>query len=280
MATVEEITGIAGSDWRITLPDGMNLEQAGHVAGQPFVLNGTQTAAMALELHVHFGLDQIFNSGQGFHLGTLEATVEDLPGGASNTDIANGIRGAFRIVVHNDTTEPFGAGTTSDFIVQIFNTDGGNQERTVDTTGHPIYAHLHLDSNSVDLPGGVHVDASVGAAAGAYQLFSVDGPTVAPGGTVTFAANSLHNRDLAAGDPFSIVVQLGAGSWTPEQFDTLRALWEDSQTPSPGAVSSVDWDALTARVSAYVESTGQWGLLEDWLTPPPPDGGNTDYLMA
>jgi hypothetical protein len=42
----------------------------------------------------------------------------------------------------------------------------------------------------------------------------------------------------------------------------------------------VDWEALATRVNAYVANAGQWGLLEDWLTPPPPDGGNTDYLIA
>jgi Ca2+-binding RTX toxin-like protein len=42
----------------------------------------------------------------------------------------------------------------------------------------------------------------------------------------------------------------------------------------------IDWDTLADRVNAYHDSTGQWGLLDDWLSSTPPDGGATDYLRT
>ena len=38
-------------------------------------------------------------------------------------------------------------------------------------------------------------------------------------------------------------------------------------TPSP----DVDWSSLAARVAAYHAATGDWGLLDHWLTDMPPD---------
>lgn len=37
------------------------------------------------------------------------------------------------------------------------------------------------------------------------------------------------------------------------------------------ALAHVDWNALAARVTAYRELTGDWGLLEDWLSGTAPD---------
>ena len=54
-----------------------------------------------------------------------------------------------------------------------------------------------------------------------------------------------------------------------------------SDTPPDQALaeSTVDWDALGSRVTAYFDATGQWGLLDDWLAGNPPDNGPTDYLL-
>src|SRR4051794_26305545 len=34
----------------------------------------------------------------------------------------------------------------------------------------------------------------------------------------------------------------------------------------PHGETTVDWDALAERVTEYQETTGHWGLLDDWLS--------------
>lgn len=46
----------------------------------------------------------------------------------------------------------------------------------------------------------------------------------------------------------------------------------DGPAPEAPATDAVDWDALAARVLAFQEATGSWGLLSEWLSDTPPDG--------
>lgn len=41
-----------------------------------------------------------------------------------------------------------------------------------------------------------------------------------------------------------------------------------------GSSLQPDWDALAARIAAYHEATGGWGVLDDWLTGGGPDQGD------
>ncbi len=56
----------------------------------------------------------------------------------------------------------------------------------------------------------------------------------------------------------------------------IRGQWvagdADEQAGGTGGQSmDVDWNALAARVLAFHEATGSWGLLSDWLSETPPD---------
>ena len=54
----------------------------------------------------------------------------------------------------------------------------------------------------------------------------------------------------------------------------IRAQWVASATGEQAGDAGeqpVDWEALAARVLAFHEATGSWGLLSDWLSETPPD---------
>ena len=54
----------------------------------------------------------------------------------------------------------------------------------------------------------------------------------------------------------------------------IRAQWVASATGEQAGDAGeqpVDWEALAARVLAFYEATGSWGLLSDWLSETPPD---------
>ena len=55
--------------------------------------------------------------------------------------------------------------------------------------------------------------------------------------------------------------------------DVFRRISLARDGADPIDVNAIDWDALAARVLAYLEATGSWGLISDWLSDTSPDGG-------
>jgi hypothetical protein len=89
---------------------------------------------------------------------------------------------------------------------------------------------------------------------------------------ITFAKPDSYpepNRPIET-EAINLIMRLDAvpaGSPEPEP--------EPPQTGNPPLLPSgeIDWDALAARVLSFFEKTGSWGLLSEWLSPNPPDGG-------
>lgn len=57
----------------------------------------------------------------------------------------------------------------------------------------------------------------------------------------------------------------------------IRGQWvareaEEADGTGGAVTGMVDWNALSARVLAFLEATGSWGLLSEWLSDTPPDG--------
>ena len=55
----------------------------------------------------------------------------------------------------------------------------------------------------------------------------------------------------------------------------IRGQWVAEETRDGAGeidINAIDWDALAARVLAYLEATGSWGLISEWLSNAPPDG--------
>ena len=44
-------------------------------------------------------------------------------------------------------------------------------------------------------------------------------------------------------------------------------------------IDAIDWEALAARVLAFLAATGSWGLLSEWLSDTPPDGAGPPRLV-
>ena len=53
----------------------------------------------------------------------------------------------------------------------------------------------------------------------------------------------------------------------------IRGQWVAAGDGENGEPDAIDWEALAARVLAFHAATGSWGLISEWLSDSPPDGG-------
>ena len=80
-----------------------------------------------------------------------------------------------------------------------------------------------------------------------------------------------------------------AGSDVPLYFNVhtpafpvgeIRGQWVAEEVKADDGTGDIDWNALAARVTAYFEATGSWGLISDWLSDTAPDGGGPPELVG
>ena len=213
--------------------------------------------------------------------GIISLDFADLDGGGQNDTPGNGLRGQINLHIANDLGVPLGTPASSPLFVFLgdFQSDA-----EVNTSGHPLYAHFHGVGSTY---GGLSAEAgtfSGSGTSGAPGTITLTG-VVGAGTTATIGPVVMHERDQAGvDDSFALAFFRTDGAISPTDFADLQAQW-DALHPlaSPvggGGGSAVDWNALGERVLVYFGNTGQWGDLDDWLTPPPPDGGPADYLLA
>jgi hypothetical protein len=122
-------------------------------------------------------------------------------------------------------------------------------------TGSPDTSPNHLNING-DLAAGTHADW----------------------GPITF-----HLRDTTGFDNGVLAFETFSTSFDNTDYASASAAYAAAHQPPgggttnpPGGTTEIDWNALAERVLKYFGETGQWGLLDDWLSNMPPDhGGGT-----
>lgn len=135
--------------------------------------------------------------------------------------------------------------------------------------------------------------AVVGTGANAADAADFSGGAL-PSGTASFTAGQREttvtvlvagDTALEADETFGLVLSNASPGLTLVDRDAASATIrnDDAATPTdpcPCADGDVDWTALSERVLAYYEASGQWGLIDDWLGCNPPDGGASDYCVV
>lgn len=276
MTTEVTIIGQGGGEWETTLPDGVTLTQTGVAAGGPFFLDNTAGRA-PLNINVRYDLDALF-APDLFH-GIISLDFTDVDGPGQSNDVSNGLRGQVNLNLINDLDLSLGRAGGDTLFVFLSN---NQSDQLNDPSGHPVYAHFHGVGTSY---GALTTEArsltslSPGTP-GAPSSIEIGG-VFAAHSTATIGPIVLHERDQDGIDDSFLMNFFPTTDFFGGNFDALKAQWEAGQTPTTGGTGEVNWDALGARVEAYHNATDQWGILDDWLSPPPPapDGGNMDYIL-
>lgn len=290
MPDTETIFGVGDSKWAAILDEGASLSQEGVGIADPFRVNADLPTNKPLTITATYDLDAIVNP-QLSHL-IIGINFLDLDSPGENDSFTSGIRGPVNIVIRNDTDVPLGkvngdtmivflADNQSDAVNYLAAPTPANQQ-----TIHALYAHFHGLPNAV---GAVDIEGRSltggEGTPGAPSTIGIHG-VIAPHSSLTIPVGTLHERDQQGiDDSFVMVFYPTTDFITAADFATLKAQYDALHPPpvvtppTPTASGEVDWDALAGRTNAYFASTGQYGLLEDWLTPPPPDNGPTDYLL-
>lgn len=284
MAEVATILGQSGSNWAVVLPDGVSLSQDG-VTNDQFRLDNS--GGPPLNINVKYDLQGVVDPET--YGGQLALQFFDLDGGGESDDMGNGLRGSIRINITNDTDVPLGA-VGADETLYVILTD--NQSDQLNQPAHPLYVHFHgvpATGGTLTAEGRALFSDTPGTA-GAPSTIQLGG-VIAPHTTQTLSIAVLHERDQQGIDDSFIMNFFRSTDFiTSADFATLQAQKEaldnppsgTNSGPAPGVVwtGDVDWNILAERVLNYLQNTGSWGLLDDWLSPPPPDNGTTEYLLS
>jgi hypothetical protein len=107
------IDGQNGSNWQVTLPDGVTLSQAGVTTGPYFLDN----AHPALDINYKYDLAVVFDP-QLEH-GITSISFADLDGGGQSDDVGNGLRGLINLNITNDLGVPLGTTTGTPFFIYL-----------------------------------------------------------------------------------------------------------------------------------------------------------------
>lgn len=154
---------------------------------------------------------------------------------------------------------------------------GAGNKVTIEVTDHPILVAINgpNGTTTAGLPiptpePVVQAPASTGPTTTTQPVRAAQGGT--PGVMAPLPPRGAQDTAMAPA---------GADQSTPHDNTPTSALSENhtDATALPSvAAQSINWEALAERVTAYHEATGAWGMLDDWLSQAPPDGGSTDYL--
>jgi hypothetical protein len=277
MAGVATIHGQAGSDWAVVLPEGVTLSQQG-VTNDEFRLDAS--GGPALNFNVVYDLEGLVDP-DSYH-GLLSLQVFDLDGGGENDNEGNGLRGSIVINLTNDTDVPLGFAGADETLYVILDDDQSDQ---LNQPTHPVYVHFHGVPATSGVGGTLTVEGRALASdtpgtAGAPSTLKIGG-VIAPHSTQSIAIAVLHERDQQGIDDSFVMTFFPSTDFiSAADYATLEAQWAAMNAPPPVTpTGEVDWNLLAQRVTDHFNNTGSWGLLEDWLTPPPPDGGDTAYLL-
>jgi len=154
----------------------------------------------------------------------------------------------------------------------------GMEPQTADTADDVTSMHVHNAPRGV---AGPVVFGQIGPAQDNDDL------SIVPNGDGSWTVSGVWDTE----DPASVSIESFAGALTsaeagsdaplyfnihtpPFPAGEIRGQWvaggTDEQTGDADG-QPVDWEALAARVLAFYEATGSWGLLSDWLSETPPD---------
>ena len=174
-----------------------------------------------------------------------------------------------------------GTAQTAAYAITVTGLDFGNLlglgPLTEDTSDDVVNMHVHNAARGIS---GAVVFGQITPAQDADDLSIVmnsDGSVTVSGiWETTDPANVSIANFAAALDAAT------AGSDVPLYFNVhtpafpvgeIRGQWVAEEVKADDGTGDIDWNALAARVTAYFEATGSWGLISDWLSDTAPDGG-------
>ncbi len=277
------ITGIDSGLWVAVPDEDITVNQMGPTPGSPLILNADTNPNLRLNINITYDIESVLDPGGGtVRFYDLDSVGED------NNNVVNGLRGPININIKNDTSVPIGLPTGLDVLsVTLRDVENGIN----DVNFHPVFAHYHnvpatagtITATGQATPG--QFGSVNGAPLNPNAPSQIDiGGTIPAGATATLAV-TLHARDQAdVNDSFTMTFDRGANFISAADRTKLEAEWaamNPTGPTDPDPTGEVDWTALAARVEEFVATTGQWGILEEWLSPPPPapDGGDMSYIL-
>ncbi len=175
-----------------------------------------------------------------------------------------------------------GAALTAAYEVTVLGLDFGPvlgmEPQTEDPADDVTMMHVHNAPRGV---AGPVVFGQIGPAQDADDLSIAPNPDGS--WTIRGVWEATDPANAPLGDFAEALTAAAAGTDVPLYFNVhtaahpageIRGQWvagEQAGDTGEAGGRDVDWDALAARVLAYHEATGSWGLLSDWLSDAPPD---------
>ncbi|WP_336490015.1 immunoglobulin-like domain-containing protein [Methylobacterium nigriterrae] len=232
MVTTATINGQNGSNWQVTLPDGVTLSQSGVTTG-PYFLDA---AHPVLTFNYKYDLSAVFGPTLAHGIASIE--FKDLVGGGENNDQGNGLRGQIAINIVNDLGVPLGTSTGEPFLIYLG--DLQSDSENTPNISHPLYAHFHgvgTSYGSLKASSGTFSGAGTPGAPDKIDLTGI----VAAGTTASIGPFTLHERDQAnSDDSFSLNFFPTIDTISPGDFAKLQAQWDALHPPVYSIANAAD----------------------------------------